>query len=61
MFTVPCFSRKKKFLERMTERGRVGFKAVAVIFQEILPDRQRLPEWGRTLLADTMRQVCDLL
>ncbi len=61
MFTVTCFSRKKKFLERMTERGRIGFKAVAIILQEVLLDRQRSPKWGRGLLDDTMRQVCDLL
>ena len=61
MFAVPGFACKKKFLERMTERGRVGFKAVAIIFQEMLLDRQRSFEWGRGLLADAMRQVCDLL
>ena len=33
MFAVPGFSREKKFLERMTERGRVGFKAVAIILK----------------------------
>ena len=61
MFAVPGFARKKKFLERMTERGRVGFKAVAIIFQEMLLDRQCLFEWGRGLLDDAMRQVCNLL
>ena len=61
MFTVPCFSCEKKFLERMTERGRVGFKAVAIILQEMLLDCQRSPKGGRGLLADAMRQVFDLL
>ena len=61
MFTVPCFSGEKKFLERMIERSRVAFKAVAIILQEMLLDRQRFPEGGRGLLADAMRQVFDLL
>src|ERR1700675_3664718 len=61
MFAVPGFSYKKKFLEGRTERGRVSFKAVAIIFQEMLLDRQRLSEWGRGLLDDAMRQVCNLL
>src|SRR6202795_5102169 len=61
MFTVPGFSSEKKFLERMTERGRVAFKAVAIILQEMLLDRQRSPERGRGLLADAMRQVLDQL
>lgn len=61
MFTVPCFSREKKFLERMTERSRVALKAVAIILQEMLLDCQRFPEGGRGLLADAMRQVFDLL
>ena len=61
MLTVPDFSREKKFLERIIKRGRVGFKAVTIIFQEMLLDRQRLFEGGRGLLGNTMCQVCNLL
>jgi len=60
MFTVPGFSCEKKFLERMVERGRVGFEAVAVIFQEVLLDHLRLFEGSRGPLGDAMRQVCNL-
>src|SRR4029077_9314420 len=61
MFTIPCFSREKKFLKRMTECGCVSFKTIPIILQEMLLDRQRSLKWGRGLLADAIRQACDLL
>ncbi len=61
MFTVPGFSRKKEFIKRMIECGRVVFKAVTVILQEMLLNRQCLFEGGQSLLSHVMRQICNLL
>src|SRR5207247_11383465 len=57
-FAVPGLACKKKFLERMTERGRVGLKAVAIFFQGMLLDRKSSCECARGLLADGMGQAC---
>src|SRR4029078_2024173 len=61
MFTVPGFSNKKEFIEGMIECGRVVFKAVTIILQEMLLNRQRLFEGGHSLLSNAMRQVCNFL
>src|SRR6185503_8868142 len=61
MFTVPCFSRKKKFLQRMTQRSCVVFKTVSIVLQEMLLDRDRFPKRSHGLLTDTMCQIRHLL